>query len=600
MIDIFNLDDLNRVLGELGAFRADHQWVEAKRARTSLPDDLWTSLSAFANSDLGGLVLLGVHEDKGAFNVTGVEDPGKAMAALQAACTQLDPPLRPSIHLIEHPDGVVVAARITPLPRADRPCHRPDIGPRESSYIRVGDSDERMTSPEVDDLLANRSGTDHSRRPAPDDARLQPEAVASLLATARARQPRHATLEDARLLQLLGAEDDGRPTVAGLLTVGDGPQLHSAAARVAYRRLPRAGAASSERFKARHLEGTVGELLDDVMATLEQDLDRAQVVADGHLVDETDVPREALREIVSNALMHRSLAAPIEPTSISVEVSDELVIITSPGGVHVGTDPRTLGLSAMSAPRNLSLVRLSEMLNTPSGNRIVESQASGIAAADRACRAFGSAPALFTTGPARFEATFIRGRLDTTHATDNWSSAERPLDEDEARLTAFAHQLAAMQDQDALSHLRLAYLDTHLAARVLITSPEDAAIRLGKLEVAKVLTSRRLPDRTAWHIAPPLTGEVTAVAEAPAGKRLTRKDRIGLLLRALDASTDGELGMKDLFEPLGLTSTRSVSGVIKEASEAALIEATRDKPHDPARKYRLTRGGREQLRRTQS
>lgn len=63
--NIFTPEDLEGVLTQLRSVRADHQWVEAKRARTSIPDDLWTSLSAFANSDRGGLVLLGVDEGNG-------------------------------------------------------------------------------------------------------------------------------------------------------------------------------------------------------------------------------------------------------------------------------------------------------------------------------------------------------------------------------------------------------------------------------------------------------------------------------------------------------------------------------------------------------
>ena len=72
MVDITTVADLDRVLVQLRAVRSDHQWVEAKRARHALPDDLWTSLSAFANSDLGGLVLLGVAEEHGNFGLLAV------------------------------------------------------------------------------------------------------------------------------------------------------------------------------------------------------------------------------------------------------------------------------------------------------------------------------------------------------------------------------------------------------------------------------------------------------------------------------------------------------------------------------------------------
>ena len=50
---IQTLDELCVTLESLRAARGDHQWIEAKRARSSLPVDLWKSLSALANAGGG-------------------------------------------------------------------------------------------------------------------------------------------------------------------------------------------------------------------------------------------------------------------------------------------------------------------------------------------------------------------------------------------------------------------------------------------------------------------------------------------------------------------------------------------------------------------
>lgn len=51
--------------------------IEAKKAKDKLPDSLWDTYSAFANSD-GGLILLGVSENsRRELNVTGVTDAEK-------------------------------------------------------------------------------------------------------------------------------------------------------------------------------------------------------------------------------------------------------------------------------------------------------------------------------------------------------------------------------------------------------------------------------------------------------------------------------------------------------------------------------------------
>ena len=143
-------EDLDNLLSELRAAGSDHQWVEAKKARGGLPQDLWKSLSAFAN-DGGGLVLLGVDEGRRAFDITGLEDAGATAALLQSLPGQAEPPLRPAIATVVHTSGVVLAAHIPIVPQAQQPCHFPHHGDvHQTSYIRVGDADMDLKPAEVD------------------------------------------------------------------------------------------------------------------------------------------------------------------------------------------------------------------------------------------------------------------------------------------------------------------------------------------------------------------------------------------------------------------------------------------------------------------
>ncbi|MDA8290377.1 MAG: hypothetical protein M0Z33_01670 [Actinomycetota bacterium] len=114
----------------------------ATAARAELPSGIADTPSAFASTD-GGLVLLGVAEGSAAFPVTGVEDPRRATAALQAAAEQMEPPLRSVIDVVARPDGAVVTARVPPVPRDERPCHRRSGGPCASSFVRFGDASDQ-------------------------------------------------------------------------------------------------------------------------------------------------------------------------------------------------------------------------------------------------------------------------------------------------------------------------------------------------------------------------------------------------------------------------------------------------------------------------
>ncbi len=595
------LVDLEELLAELRVIGTDHQTVEAKRASGSLPTTTAETLSAFANTD-GGTLLLGVHENAGAFTVTGVEDSQAQLADLQAMCAQLEPPLRPRISVLLHPDGVVLAAQVPSVQRDQRPCHRQLDGPHASSFVRVGDADQRMTSAEVDQLLANRTPIDHSRSPASPDSTLDGAAVTGFLTALRTASPRAREVPNEELLVRLGAvareSTPPRPTLAGLLTLGHNPQQFTAAARLTYRRLPAATDPPDTRHASKHLEGTVGELLDDTMDTVATDLDQVQVMRNGALIDELDIPREALREVLSNALVHRSFAAGQSDISVLVEVSDETVVITSPGGVHVTADPATLGLEPIAGLRNLTLVRLGEQLRTPSGGRIVEQQASGIPAADRACRRHGSMPALFIDRPTTFQVILVRRAVDPAPALERLEAAGVPATTPAVRLVSVLTRLDRLREEGVVSGLGSVNFDARFAARTLApSSVEAAADQLRGLEDARVLHRRRARHIPAWGLLPgPVQrtpgsqrnpGKATPSAPPPPGRR---DDRIPDVLSAIAASPAG-LTAKAIGEALRLTSPTSRNRWIRRAQTAGLITSSAENPFDPTATYTLTRKG---------
>lgn len=86
--------ELLELIGTLRAPEGDSTYVEAKRAGRDLPKRLWETLSAFANTSGGGVILLGLEEQAG-FAVTGVDDSARIQADVASLCDQMEPPLRP-------------------------------------------------------------------------------------------------------------------------------------------------------------------------------------------------------------------------------------------------------------------------------------------------------------------------------------------------------------------------------------------------------------------------------------------------------------------------------------------------------------------------
>jgi len=585
-------DELDQLLAELRAVGAEHGAVEAKRAENRLPLTAWQSLSAFANTD-GGILLLGVDENGGAFDVTGVQDAAAVRQQLQSACSELEPPLRPQISIVDDDAGAVIVAELGPIARTERPCHRAAIGPYASSFKRVGDADELMTRPEVEEMLAGRARQDRSRRPAPEGAVLDQRAAAAFCQHVREMSDRNAEASEEAILRSWGVTVDGQPSIAGLLALGDNPAGITPAARIAYRRFPRVGDPEGARQAATHLEGTVGELLDDAVSRVRRDLDPVQVERDGHLFDDYDVPLVALREVAGNALLHRSLSDAQETTSVAIEVSEEAVMITSPGGVHVTADPALLGLDTISGVRNFTLVHVCEELSTPAGARIVENQASGIAAADRACRGSGTMPALFIDQPASFRVILLRGRLDTAAATELLQARGVEPTPDLVRVVSIAQRLERAIDETPISGLNRIGLDASLAARAVAPSTlDDGAAILRRLEDARVLERRHTRHGSSWRLRPVEDAARQDRAEQAPPRRRRQVDRVPDLLKAIALSGAGELSSSELGRELNLASTRSISGWIARAAEAGLIEATTESPYDPNRAYRLTEPGR--------
>ncbi len=591
-----DVDELELLLAELRTFKTDHQTVEAKRARDRLPASTHETLSAFANSG-GGTIVLGVDERDGTFVVSGVADAKQSQSDLQALCAQMTPPLRATIELVDHSDGHVVVARVPAVPREQRPCHLASESAERSSFIRVGDGDQQMSADEVRYMAAGASRIDYSAGAAPDGTALGLKAANDLLAALRAASARDAGADQVLLRRWHIVDDSDKPTFAGALTVGESPQDTCPAARVTYRVHPRSTDPIGTRYTGRHIEGTIGELLDDLTIQLRKDLDPVQVVRDGSVFDALPIPAEALREVLSNALVHRSFAPGLVDRPVLVEVGDDAVAVTSPGNLALSADPELLGLAPVSGVRNYALVRIGELLRTPSGARIVENQTSGIEAADRACRAEGTMPALFVDRPDSFQVLLARGVVDLRRARDASSGFSLPRPEDSARLLAVATRLGELRD--AFPELAAIPFDAVLAARSLAPCTlEAAAVRLDELEHAGLLRRLAARRRPVWVLpAPADRGQPTPSSGSARGARRGpfHPDRVLDLLAAIHAAPGAELGARGIGEALGVTSPDTRNKWIGRARDRGLIEATKTSPFDPTGGYRLTAQGRRAL-----
>lgn len=135
-------DRLDVALGQLRRAGTDLQDVEVKKATGGLPQTAVESVSAFANSD-GGMLILDLDEAAGF--VAAEIDAAKLASDLASACAdQLEPPIRPDIDIAMVDGRSVVVAVIEGLPPGRKPCYVKSRGMDRGSYIRTHDGDRRL------------------------------------------------------------------------------------------------------------------------------------------------------------------------------------------------------------------------------------------------------------------------------------------------------------------------------------------------------------------------------------------------------------------------------------------------------------------------
>jgi ATP-dependent DNA helicase RecG len=197
--------DVHRHIAELRQFNADLTHIEAKAASTDLPQHIWRSVSAFSNTQQGGILILGVAERE-RFQVTGVKNPAKIQHDLASLCSDaMEPAVRATIQLHNLRGKAVVTASIPELPSNQKPCYFKEAGYTNGAYVRVADGNRKLTAYEVQMLLSARVQPVDDHEPVPDALLddLQARLVKSLLTRVRRRRTPLSRASDNHVLRTL-------------------------------------------------------------------------------------------------------------------------------------------------------------------------------------------------------------------------------------------------------------------------------------------------------------------------------------------------------------------------------------------------------------
>ena len=393
--------------------------LEFKSARGGIDKSVWETVSAFANTN-GGWLILGVTDEGEPIGVGDGHERSKQFLDLirnrskisSSVCGATD------VDISYLGENALVVIRVPAAPRRERPVY---VGrnPYEGTFVRRGESDYRCTKPEVDRMMREASdvAADSMVLPHFDLADLDEASLASYRRRYQTQNPTSPLLgyDDVPFLQSIDGWRRDRErgveglTVAGLLLLGKGEAIREWRGRHLIDYQLR-GDGTEERWLHRIVwEGNLLNAWDTLLARLTDDIDVPFQLSGATRPDSTPV-HTAMREALANLLLHADYSEPIASLILQSPLE---CLFRNPGSSRV--PPSDLRGENRSDPRNPTLVRMFRLIG------LAEEAGTGIPAILRAWRELEYQFPEFQSPTERYEFTLILRHIHMISEADrNW------------------------------------------------------------------------------------------------------------------------------------------------------------------------------------
>ena len=387
--------ELVGIVDRLRRAGADNARVEAKSGRGGIGKSVWPTVSAFSNTS-GGVVVIGLDEKNGFVPVETLDAQAIVDQLVEAARprggSDRAGPITPrplmSIDQMEVDGAPVVVAEVTELPAADKPCFVTSQGKEHGTYVRVGEGDHRLDTYGVFQMstLTVPSTADREAVSGAVVADLDSGLVERTVSRLRRTRPRAVagTTSDLEVLERIGVLDreTGRPTLAGVLALGRFPQQFYPQLMISFAAYPgdaKSAVTGDDRMIDRAvLEGAVPDMIDDAVNAVVRNLRVRRVVVGAGARDVPEIPVGAIREAITNAVMHRDYSVLARGDQVRVELFPDRLEVHSPGVLWGGRGIAQI-YDGGSRSRNETLARL--LTDVPFSDRdetVGENAGSGI------------------------------------------------------------------------------------------------------------------------------------------------------------------------------------------------------------------------------
>ena len=264
----------------------------------------------------------------------------------------MEPSVRAVFTVTEIDGKNVVSAEIPPIDITDRPCFYKGKGRLKGSYVRVGESDQRMSEYEMYSFEAYRKKYQDDIRSVERAAvsSLNSEKIEEYLKLLKKDKPNLSNLKDSQILELMSIMREDKPTLAaeflfGLYPQAHFPQLGIIAVSVPGTEIGDTDIDDSRFIDNQRIEGTIPDMVDAALQFVRKNTRKKTIIdpSTGKRRDKTDYPINSVREALLNALVHRDYSIHTEGMPVQLSIFADRLEITNPGGLYGRLTLDTLG-----------------------------------------------------------------------------------------------------------------------------------------------------------------------------------------------------------------------------------------------------------------
>ncbi len=365
-------------------FAGESENIEFKNEIPVKSEKYMKTVVAFANGK-GGKLVFGV--ENGIWTVTGFskEEVFQKMDAItNAIFDSCEPKITPNIAVQEIDGKAIIVVEI--IPGMQRPYYIKSQGIMEGTYIRVAGTTRHAERYRVQELIME--GTNRSFDQMEREQTVSEEEIAAfcekmyqhalkLAETDTARERIQKVGKNQLLSWKLLMERDGvcHPTNGYLLLNGDTAEFSDAAIQCAVFK----GTVRDIFITRKEFTGAIYEQIEDAYNFVLQHIDLGSRIEGIARQDYYELPVKTIREMISNAVCHRSY---LTPGKIQVVLFDDRLEVTSPGMLdsEITIEKMKSGLSKI---RNRGIAAAFSYMN------IVEAWGSGIPKMFREAKEYG-------------------------------------------------------------------------------------------------------------------------------------------------------------------------------------------------------------------